>query len=231
MRNEIISIISEGLEDQGVLISILKAFGFDRSEIRLIRPGLSKDENDLHNDLQTIGTFQGVKNSCVGKNNKRPDFEKALFFHNCNTIVIQLNTAEIEEHDFPFIKPQKQGNLNYSTELREKVILLINSWLDNNYTDNILYAIAIEEIEAWCLTIFEEDTVNSANPKTKLHRYLNRNDLTYRKLKLNQSKHKCEYFETFTKKKGFHKIKKLKQFAEQNQSLDDFLISVKQRFN
>ncbi len=230
MRNEIISIISERVEDQGVLISILKAFGFDSNEIRLLRPSLSKDENDLHND-PTIGTFQGVKNSCVGKNGKRPDFDKALFFQDCNSIIIQLDTAEIEEQDFPFVKPKKTGNPNYSTELREKVILLINDWLDNNYTENILYAIAIEEIEAWCLTFFEENTIISANPKTKLHGYLKKNNLTYKKLKLNKSKQKRDYFETFTRKEGFQKIKKLKQFAEQNQSLKDFIISVEQRFN
>jgi len=38
MRNEIIGIIAEGAEDQGVIKNILRAFGFDGSEIKLIRP-------------------------------------------------------------------------------------------------------------------------------------------------------------------------------------------------
>jgi hypothetical protein len=43
-------------------------------------------------------------------------------------IVILLNTAEINQHDFDFDRPQKEGNDN---------------------------AIAIEDMEAWCLTLFE----------------------------------------------------------------------------
>ena len=75
MRGQLIGIISEGAEDFGVLKNIFRAFGFDGSEIIALRPALSKDATDRHNDPQTIGTFQGVKNACVGKNGKRPDFE------------------------------------------------------------------------------------------------------------------------------------------------------------
>ncbi len=122
MRNEVISIISEGLEDQGVLTSILKALKFDGSEIKYIRPELSRDATDEHISKNTIGTLQGVKNSCEGTNGKRPDFEKALLLQNCNTIIIQIDTAEIEKQDFPFTKPKKQNNSNYSKELRNKII-------------------------------------------------------------------------------------------------------------
>lgn len=148
MRNEIIGIISEGVEDQGVIKNILRVYGFDGSEIKFIRPGLSKDATDRHHDQQSIGTIQGVKNSCVGKDGKRPDFEKALLLLDCNNIVIHIDTAEIEEQDFKFIRPQKTGNENYCKELRKSVIELISDWLDNNYQDSLLYAIAIEETEA-----------------------------------------------------------------------------------
>jgi len=36
MRGEIISVISEGVEDQGVITTIFRAYGFDSSEIRAI---------------------------------------------------------------------------------------------------------------------------------------------------------------------------------------------------
>ncbi len=102
--------------------------------------------------------------------------------------------------------------------------------MDNKFKENLLFAISIEEIEAWCLTIFEQkNTINAADPKKKLQTYLNRNNFTYKKLKLDPLKHKREYFEAFTRKKGFQKIKKLKQYAEYNESLKDFIISVEQR--
>ncbi len=230
MRGEIVGIISEGAEDQGVLKTILKAFGFESNEIRLIRPSLSTDTTDRYSDLQSIGTLQGVKNSCIGINGKRPDFEKAFADVNCKNIVIQIDTAEIDRQDFPFVKPKKENNPNYCNELREKSIKTINHWLEGNYKDQLFYAIAIEEIEAWCLTIYEkEDTTRFDNLKRRFQKHLERNNLTYKKLKLDPTRNKREYFESVLAKNKFHKH--LKQFAEFNQSLKDFVISLEQKFN
>lgn len=227
MRGEIIGIISEGIEDQGVLKTILKAFDFDGSEVRFIRPDLSKDATDKHNNEKTIGTLQGVKNSCVGKDGERPDFENAFNLYDCNNIIIQMDTAEIEEQNFDIKRPKKENNLNYSKELRERVINLINNWLDNNFSDNLLYAISIEEIEAWCLTAFEnKNTINTNNSKNKLQTYLDRGNLTSKK-----TKDKRDFFETITKKKGFHKKTKLKKFAQNNESLNDFIVSLEEKFD
>ncbi len=231
MRDEIVSIISEGVEDQGVLKTMLRAYGFDGSEIRYIRPELSRDATDNHNALQEIGTLQGVKNSCKGDDGKRPDFERALAFDNCNNIIIHIDTAELEVQNFNFTKPVKNPNPDYSTQLRERVIQLIDGWLDNEYKENILYAIAIEEIEAWCLTYFEKtETALSANPKGKLAGYTEKKGLTYKKLKLHPVKQKREYFETITKKMKFGKKKQLKKFAQKNESLNSFVFSLDERF-
>ena len=125
MRGELVGIISEGAEDYGVLKNILRALGFDGSEIIAIRPTLSKDATDKHDNQQTIGTFQGVKNACEGKDGKRPDFEQ--FFNtqiDAKYIVVQIDTAEIDRQNFEFIKPVKEGNPNYSTELRAASIVM-----------------------------------------------------------------------------------------------------------
>ncbi len=231
MRNEIIGIISEGVEDQGVIKNILRAFGFDGSEIKLIRPGLSKDATDRHHDQQSIGTIQGVKNSCTGKDGKRPDFDKAFSVLDCNNIVIHIDTAEIEEQDFEFNRPQKEDNDNYCAELREQVIELISNWLEYNYQDRLLYAIAIEEIEAWCLTMFEvRDTVPIINSKNRLQQHLNKNNLTFKKFKLHPTKSKGKFFETFTKSKKLDKKKHLSKYVEYNKSMKDFMLSLEKRF-
>ena len=232
MKNKIVSIISEGIEDQGVLVTILKAYGFESNEVKFIRPELSKDATDIHDHSQTIGTFQGVKRACEGFDGKRPDFEKALLFKDCNSIIVHIDTAEIEEQGFIFKKPNKTKNENYSIELRKLVIKQINNWLDNNYKENLLYAIAIEEIEAWCLTAIEKkDTVLSANPKKKLKKYLKENKLTYSKFKLDPIKDKREYYKKITTKLKFNKKVKLKKYAEYNQSLKCFIESLEVHLN
>jgi len=231
MRNEIIGVISEGVEDQGVIKNILRAFGFDGSEIKLIRPGLSKDATDRFHDQQSIGTIQGVKNSCTGKDGIRPDFDKAFSVLDCNNIVIHIDTAEIENQDFEFNRPQKENNIYYSAEVREQVIGLISNWLENNYQDKLLYAIAIEEIEAWCLTMFEDrDTVSIVNSKNLLQKHLNKNNLIYSKLKLHPTKNKMEFFEAFTKYKKLHKKEHLLKYIEHNASMKDFVLSLEEKF-
>lgn len=231
MRDEIISVISEGVEDQGVITTIFKAYGFDSTEIRAIRPGLAEDATDRHANQQTIGTFQGVKNACIGIDGIRPDFKRALLLENCNYIVIHIDTAEIDNHNFPFVRPQKVDNVNYCTELRGLVIAEIDGWLEGYYKANLLYAIAIEEIEAWCLTAVEKrDTSLITNSKYLLSTHLGRNNLTYNKLKLDPTKNKKHYFEKITTEMKFHKIKRLKEYAEFNMSLMDFVLSIDERF-
>lgn len=134
MRGERVGIISEGKEDFGVLKNIFRAFGFDGSEIIPIRPSLSIDATDKHHNQQTIGTLQGVKNSCIGIDGKRPDFDNLTIQKDMKYIVVQIDTAEIDRQDFPFVKPLKENNPNYATELRASVIELINNWLSNNYS-------------------------------------------------------------------------------------------------
>ncbi len=205
-----IGIIAEGKEDQTVIINILRAFNIDRSDIIPIKPRLQRDETDANSpDNPTIGTFQGVKNACKGTDNQRPYFENAFNFSNIDYMVIHLDTAEIEQQDFAFKKPIKTKNPVYSIDLRAKTIALINEWLDDNYKEQLLYAIAIEEIEAWILTILEgKNTTNSANPKKRL-KYNNKENLNIDELSTN-----------------FAKLAKLKKFAEFNESLKYFVSSI-----
>jgi hypothetical protein len=230
MREELIGVISEGKEDFGVLKNIFRAFGFDGSEIIPIRPSLNTDATDKHHNQQTIGTLQGVKNSCIGNDGKRPDFDRLLTQSDMKYIVVQIDTAEIDRQDFTFIKPLKKDNPNYATELRASVIKLINNWLSDNYTDQLLYAVTIEELESWCLTIFENDnTVYLDNLKQRLQNHLQRKNWSYKDLKCHPTTQKSQYFESFTQKSKFHKLKNLKEYAAKNQSLEDFITSIEQK--
>jgi hypothetical protein len=219
----VIGIIAEGTEDQAVIKNIIK--GISKSldleiDVRSIRPDLKQDETDKHQNQQTIGTFQGVKNACIGIDGEREDFEKFFFLEDSVFMTVQLDTAEIENQDFKFIRPNKNNNLNYSTELRNKVIELIDGWLENNYKNELLYAIAIEELEAWCLTIYEKkDSSISANPKNQLMRILSK-----RNIKIDGNNRANSFEQKVTK--GFRKFKKLNEFMLYNESLEMFVNEV-----
>jgi hypothetical protein len=231
MSDERIGIISEGVEDQGVLYTILKAFGFGSNDIIPIRPDLSKDATDLNNPDRTIGTFQGVRNACLGIDGERADLDDFFFIANNKNIIVHVDTAEIEHHDFPFQRPVKVDNANYSTEMRTSLIEVIKGWLGDEYDDEIIYAIAIEEIEAWVLTAFEnKDTSYIVNSKNKLGTALARKNLSYRDLNIDAATQKRKYFETITKKMKFHKPKELKKHCTKNRSLSDFVSELEVKF-
>jgi hypothetical protein len=219
----VIGIIAEGTEDQAVIKNIIK--GISKSldleiDVRSIRPDLKQDETDKYQNQQTIGTFQGVKNACIGIDGEREDFEKFFFLEDSVFMTLQLDTAEIENQDFKFIRPNKNNNLNYSTELRNKVIELIDGWLENNYKNELLYAIAIEELEAWCLTIYEKkDSSISANPKNQLMRILSKKNI-----KIDGNNRANSFEQKVTKE--FRKFKKLNEFMLYNKSLETFVNEV-----
>jgi hypothetical protein len=208
-----IAIIAEGAEDQAVISNILRAFGVDKSNILCFKPYLGQDANSAgFPDNPTIGTFKGVKNACVGYEGRRHYFERAFGIAGVDFVVVHLDTAEIENHETNFQKPTKVNNPSYCTELRSSMIKLINDWLGSQYENQILYAIAIEEIEAWCLTIFEKtDSTQSANPKGKLNLLINKMNMKYD-------------FEEISK--DFRKQKKLATYLPYNQSLADFVNSI-----
>lgn len=209
-----IGIIAEGTEDQAVIRLILKAYGVDGSDMVNIRPSLQSDATDAANS--TIGTFQGVKKACEGKDGLRPDFDRFFIFSDQQLMVVHLDTAEIEQQNFAFKKPPKTDNLDdYCTQLRSSVIDLINTWLDHKYNDQLLYAIAIEEIEAWCLTLYlKTDTSQSGNAKSRFWHEVNRKKV---KSGSNSPADFC---------KDFSKFKKLKTCLPHNRSLKDFADSV-----
>ena len=167
----------------------------------------------------------------MGKDGERADLDEFFFIENNKNIIVHMDAAEIEHHDFPFQRPVKVGNADYSTEMRSSLIEVIKGWLGDEYDDEIAYAIAIEEIEAWVLTAFDtKDTSLIGDSKGKLGTILVKNDFTYKKLKLDPTKHKREYFEAITKKMKFYKLRELKKHCAKNRSLSDFVSELELKF-
>jgi hypothetical protein len=209
-------IIAEGSTDQAVIANILKGLGIDSSDVIFIRPDLQSDETDKNSKFGFKGgTWQGVKNDCLA----RTEFENFYQIADNQFIIIQLDTAEAGEVDFGINKPTKENNPDYALQLRNAVIEKINSWLSGNYTDKLLYAISIEEMEAWILTIYSDrETTASADPKSKLT-YELKDDFDRKSYRNDH-----EFYDKISK--DFRKKKELLKFSKKNSSLKIFIETV-----
>ncbi len=211
-----IGVICEGHTDRAVITNILKGLkGVDSSQIVPLRPDYSKDETDLSaNPVNSFGGWANVREECQN----RQKISRFLSIEDQNIIIIQLDSAESD--DFGISKPQKDKN--YSTVLRQRIIDKISEWLNDEFLNKTVYAIAIEETEAWVLTIYEtRDSTASSDPKARLKRVLGKKGIRYT--------HDWQGFSVisngFSKKRNFKKMK----YTTYNQSLEDFCQEVEDK--
>jgi hypothetical protein len=212
-----IGVICEGHTDRAVISNILKGLkNIDSSQIIPLRPENNKDETDLALlPPDTFSNWPTVKWECE----KREKIEKFFLFEGNDFVIIQIDADKSSE--FGVQKPVVKDD-NYADNVREAIIIKINEWLENNYLENILYAITIEETEAWVLTIYENrDSVRSADPKQRLQYKLNRLGV-----KLNQT-HECFFniSEKFSKRKNFN----TGNYLSYNHSLEAFCNEVEKK--
>lgn len=164
-----IGVICEGHSDRAVITNILTGItSLDSSNIDPLRPSNLKDETDkaLKRDANSFSTWSVVKEECE----KRELIDGFLSFDGNDFVVIHLDSAEASEYGV-----QRGGD---KINLRDQIIEKINSWLNKEMNDSILYAIAIEEMDAWILTIYEKaDSTKSAKPKERLSKVLRKYEI------------------------------------------------------
>lgn len=158
-----IGIIAEGHSDRAVIVNILEGVtGIDSSDIIPILPIYALDETDLANkSKQEFGGWSAIKNECNSKEFIIPFYERL----GDNFLVIHLDTAESAQYGI--IQPNKDNH--YTHELRKLIISQIIDWMNIDISDSLLFAIAVEEMDAWILTILEaRDSSKTANAKKRL---------------------------------------------------------------
>lgn len=168
-------IVAEGKSDIAVLINILKgSLNIDRSEIIPLVPQLEYDETDLGQmPPEAFSNWTLVKKQCIEKGAILPFLDNPFDEH--PVLIIQIDTAECEDIGYDVVRPQKSGNPNYSDTLRNLVVQKIKDWHQMEDDSQILYAICIEETDAWILTAYSNsNTSKYPNPKAKLDKELNR---------------------------------------------------------
>ncbi|MEI6854301.1 MAG: hypothetical protein WCL06_15745 [Bacteroidota bacterium] len=222
-----VAIFAEGRSDQAVLTNILKGkLNIDKSEIRYELPAYEYDQTDLAvMPEEQFSNWTVVKQTCEEKTRISKflgDFDDGRF------VIIQIDTAERHLENYNVTVPNKTGvtRAEYCSLLRPNIIAKINEWLDNSFTDKIAYAVGIEEIEAWVMTIYtnnNQDTSHNNDPKASLFRLLNRN-FTGKQRKILTEVDTFKKFETLSS--PFRKPKNLIAFSIKNGSLQLFLDSL-----
>lgn len=145
-----IGIIAEGRSDIAVIQNILKGVtGLNTNNFIPIVP-IIDNTSKAHLNPDTFSSWSVVKTECINK----PKISKFLKLADSTHIVIHLDTAEAS--DYGIILPSIE-DADYCKKLRDTVIAKIKEWLGNEHNfDNTLYAIAIQEIDSWVLTIYSQ---------------------------------------------------------------------------
>lgn len=168
-----IGIISEGHADRAVITNILTGItGIDSSDIEPLRPTDKYDLTDKSSKNKlSFGGWNAVQEECE----TRRLIDEFLSIEGQDFIVIHLDTAEADQYNIN--RPVKSDL--YGIILRNLVIDQINVWLNSDISESILYAVAVEEIDAWILPIYEaKDSTTSAKPKEKLSNLLARKKIS-----------------------------------------------------
>jgi len=176
----IVGIFAEGRGDLAVITNILKgSLNIDRSDIRYELPEYEKDQTDLSvMPEEQHSSWTVVKKVCLERDKIHKFFENPI--EQESFIVLHLDTAERHREDFNVLHPVKKAasdSKEYCYLLRNNIIDKMNGWHANSYQGKIAYAIAIEEMDAWVLTIYQNgnaDTSAHQRPKEKLNTELNR---------------------------------------------------------
>ena len=229
-----IGIIAEGKGDCAVLQNILMGIfeDLDAEDIRFLRPEFITDNTDKsayqNMTAEQFGSWTLVKKDCETQHPFINFLDSPIAGE--KYIVIQIDTAECEEVGYDVERPAKT-DVDYCEKLRNNVVDKINEWLQNNWQDEIFYAICIEEMEAWIHTLYEnKDTSKPLNAKETFQKFLNKKRRINKKLdkQMNKLNQKPEFNKAQFLSKDFKKItsKKGQKVLENNESLKAFILSL-----
>ncbi|MBT2623516.1 hypothetical protein [Chryseobacterium sp. ISL-6] len=207
-----IGVISEGHADRAVISNILMGLtDIEASDIIALRPIYNYDETDKAAlQPENFSSWSIIKEECESKEL----IEGFLAFEDQSFVAIHIDSAEASEYGIN--RPSIKKSDIYCMQLRELIINKIGEWFNDEQLHNqILHAIAVEEIDAWVMTIYDANkSCSSASPKEKLSRLLRKRGI----------KSTSNYDNYLALSKPFSKAKQLRKgnFLSYNCSLKAF---------
>lgn len=226
-----IGIIAEGPADLAVVTNVLiGALGVSRHEVQPLRPDLYLDETDLHTQAEgRFSNWELVRHECRA-GSKIADFMASPIDDGPRYVVVQIDTAEA--HLYDVTRPDKPARdlAEFADLLRTRVVDQILTWLDPAWHPVTAFAVAIEEIDAWVLTVWEpgRDSVSGGDPKQRLQREWSARVSEKDRRRLTALKTRSEYGLFDELSKDLRKPKQLQRFARDNLSLLRFIESLSQ---
>jgi hypothetical protein len=164
-----IGVVSEGPADFAVVRNVIKgALGLDGSDVDSIRPELNSDETDLNAPgARSFSNWQIVRDECTSG----AVIAEYLDFADDRIVIAHVDTAECELEGFDVARPPRQRE-DYVSACREAVVTRAREWLTGRAVDRIVFAIAVEETDAWLLPVYavnmRGDTGAVVDPKKRL---------------------------------------------------------------
>lgn len=217
-----IGIIAEGFADANVIKAIVKKLlGYDGADMRVLRPEEAFDETDLQ--AMSFSNWQLVLESC-----KDGEFLGAFFdsLEGDAILIVHVDTAERGQAGYDVKEPQRTKGVDYATyseQLRQNVIQKINALIAEPYREKVVYAIAIEETDAWLIPLFENkagDTASHAGAKETLSKLISA-DKKRVKTFVDTEHKSLDYV-----KLGAELAKEFKNCRKRNRSLDLFCLDI-----
>lgn len=223
-----IGIIAEGHSDIRVIERILKGcVGIDSSDVSHLRPEDQFDETSLAKmDEKQFSSWTCVREECQAQG--RIDRFINSPIEDDRFVIVQMDSAErggygVPEPNRSHIKDWKE----YSRQVREYIIGKILEWTANKFEHRLLYAICVEELDAWLIPLYDSaipETAQKADPK----KYLWEQCISTLKSK---EKNVIVSFPKISDRynklaEGLEKPKILKQCASHNESLKLFCDSL-----
>lgn len=220
-----IGIIAEGFADANVIKAIVKKLlGYDGADMRVLRPEEAFDETDLQ--AMNFSNWQLVLESC-----KDGEFLGAFFdsLEGDAILIVHVDTAERGQAGYDVNEPQRTKGVDYATyseQLRQNVIQKINALIAEPYREKVVYAIAIEETDAWLIPLFENktgDTASHVRAKETLANLISA-DKKLKKAFVDTEHKSLDYV-----KLGKELTKELRRCRGRNKSLDLFCVDIESK--
>lgn len=169
-----IGIIAEGHSDIRVIERVLKGCAcIDSSDVKPLLPEDQLDETSLAEiDENQFSSWTCVQRECQVQNRIDEFINSPI--EDERFVIIQMDSAERGEYGVP--EPNRshiEDWKEYSRQVRENIIGKIVEWTENKFGYRLLYAICVEELDAWLIPIYDSnipETAQKADPKKHLEK-------------------------------------------------------------